>query len=84
MSCQDSKDPEPLNTPAPLLNSKGSIVVNFIIGWNGQVYSPLIFTDNGNQKDSREVLRIVKTWKYRPSKCNGIPSDSEALVTITQ
>jgi len=84
MDCERMTDPVPTNTPAPLLNHEGSVVVSFIIGYDGQVYSPLLLVENGHRQDSREIIRIVKTWRYHPARCNGVPANAEATVAIAQ
>ncbi len=76
ISCARTTDPEPISTPNPVLESMDEpVVVNFIIGWNGEVYEPLMLSGE-NERDNREVLRIVKTWRFRPATCNEVPVDT--------
>jgi hypothetical protein len=84
MDCEQMTDPVPVNTPAPLLSTNGSLVVSFIIGYDGNAYSPLLLTENGNRHDTHEMLRIVRTWRYHPATCNGVPTEAEAVFNIHQ
>lgn len=84
MSCSNSKDPEPRDTPNPVLNTDGYIKIDFIISYNGHVYSPLVLEATGSREDVRSAMRTVSSWSYHPSTCNGVPSDAEATVLIHQ
>jgi TonB family protein len=84
-SCGSPEPPQALATPDPLLeevdlNSKVS--VSFIIGTDGHVHSPLILESAGPSED-RNVLDAVRYWRYRPARCNGIPTDAEAKVEFS-
>lgn len=81
MDCGFTADPEPTNSPNPIALN-GVIVVDFIIGHDGQVYSPFIRESSGSPNQDRELVHLVKSWRYRPSRCNDIPSDSEAIVVF--
>lgn len=85
LPCADARPPEPLLTPDPLLTpaSEGRRVrVSFIIGIDGRVHSPLILESSGIVGD-RRVLATVRTWRYRPASCNGVPTEIEGKVEFS-
>jgi hypothetical protein len=72
-SCGDVQPPQALTTPAPLMIrsvTSTKVKVSFIIGTDGHVHSPLI-------------LRTVRTWKYRPATCNGVPTEAEGKIEFS-
>jgi TonB family protein len=82
LGCGEAEPPEALATPDPLLDasdSKAKVSVSFIIGTDGRVHSPLILESAGPHED-RTVLDTVRFWRYRPARCNGVPTDAEARV----
>lgn len=84
-SCEDAEPPEALATPNPLFSpsARGNKVkVSFIIGIDGHVHSPLILESSGLLGDWH-VLRAVRTWRYRPATCNGIPTETEGKVEFS-
>jgi hypothetical protein len=84
-SCGAAQPPQALATPDPLLeqvDSKSKISVSFIIGTDGLVHSPLILESAGPSED-RTVLDAVRSWRYRPALCNGVPTDAEAKVEFS-
>lgn len=84
-SCGEVQPPEALATPNPLFtpNSRGRRVkVSFIIGTDGRVHSPLILESAGMLGDWH-VLRTVRTWRYRPATCNGVPTETEGKVEFS-
>ena len=81
-ACADVRPAEALLTPDPRFPAQtaGSPVrVSFIIGSDGHVHSAFVLASGGNDEDAA-VLYAVKTWRYRPATCNGVPTDSEARV----
>ncbi|MFY9910024.1 MAG: TonB family protein [Candidatus Sulfotelmatobacter sp.] len=83
--CADSQAPQALTTPDPMLVAPGAgpkVKVNFIIGADGRVYSPLILQSGGRLGD-RDVLRTVRSWRYRPATCNGVPTEAEGNVEFS-
>jgi TonB family protein len=58
------------------------VKVSFIIGIDGRVHSPLILVSAGLAGD-RHVLRTVRTWRYRPATCNGVPTETEGKVEFS-
>ena len=79
-ACADTADPEPVSTTNPVLGAVNEpVVISFIVGTDGRVYSPIIMSSDG-QRNDREVLRAVRTWRYRPGTCNGVPVESEGSV----
>ena len=82
--CKEVNPPEALLTPDPLLpvpfqDDDLKVRVSFIIGADGQVHSAFIL-DSGGPEEDESILRVIRFWRYRPARCNGIPTDSEALV----
>ena len=83
--CEATQPPEALTTPNPLLdvNDIGiKVTVSFIIGADGKVYSPLILESAGSGED-RTVLQTVRSWRYRPAMCNGVPTETEGKVEFS-
>ena len=83
--CENTHAPQALTTPDPLLVPAGAglkIKVSFIIGADGRVHSPLILQSAGPAGD-RNVLRTVRTWKYRPATCNGVPTEAEGKIEFS-
>lgn len=81
-SCEVSEPPEALATPDPLVERSASgtgITVSFIVGADGRVHS-LFVLEGDNPFDEGPVLRTVRSWRYRPAKCNGVPIDAEARI----
>ena len=82
-ACQDVQPPEELTTPDPMFIAGGrKVKVSFIIGIDGRVHSPLILVSAGLAGD-RHVLRTVRTWRYRPATCNGVPTETEGKVEFS-
>jgi TonB family protein len=84
--CEDTQPPEALTTPDPLLVRAGvglKVKVSFIIGADGRVHSPLILQSAGVIGD-RNVLRTVRTWRYRPATCNGVPTEAEGKIEFSR
>lgn len=84
--CEDSSMPQALTTPDPLLVPVGvgmKIKVSFIVGSDGHVHSPLILQSAGPAGD-RNVLRTVRTWRYRPATCNGAPTEAEGKIEFSR
>lgn len=80
--CREVNPPEALLTPDPLLPIQDDdlkVRVSFIIGADGHVHSAFIL-DSGGPEDDESILRVIRFWRYRPALCNGIPTDSEALI----
>jgi TonB family protein len=84
-SCEDVQPPEALATPDPLFAAGPhgkSVKVSFIIGTDGRVHSPLILESAGLAGD-RHVLQTVRTWRYRPATCNGVPTETEGKIEFS-
>jgi TonB family protein len=84
-SCEDVQPPEALATPDPLLTPAAHgrrVKVSFIIGTDGRVHSPLILESAGLAGD-RHVLQTVRTWRYRPATCNGVPTETEGKIEFS-
>jgi TonB family protein len=84
--CEDTQPPQALTTPDPLLLPFGAaqkVKVSFIVGSDGRVHSPLILQSAGPAGD-RNVLRTVRTWRYRPATCNGVPTEAEGKIELSR
>ena len=84
-SCEEVQPPEALATPDPLFTSTArgkNVKVSFIIGTDGHVHSPLILESAGLAGD-RHVLQTVRTWRYRPATCNGVPTETEGKIEFS-
>jgi len=85
-SCSSTLPPEPLATPDPFLDFDDAslkIAVSFIVGTDGRVHSPFILESAGPQAD-RRVLTAVRSWRYRPATCNGVPTEAEAEIDFSR
>lgn len=79
-ACANTAEPEPITTANPVLGEMSEpVVVSFIVGTDGRVYSPIVLSSDG-QRNDREAMRAVRTWRYRPGTCNGVPVESEGSV----
>jgi TonB family protein len=81
-ACEATRPPEALATPSPLLDSpqkNAKIKVSFIIGTDGRVHSPFILESTGSS-DDQLVMDAIRTWRYRPATCNGVPTEAEARI----
>lgn len=84
-ACEDVHAPEALTTPDPIFTTAANgrkVKVSFIIGTDGRVHSPLILESAGIAGD-RRVLQTVRTWRYRPATCNGVPTETEGKVEFS-
>ncbi len=85
-TCERTADPEALATPQPLLSDgkpQTKIIVNFIIGTDGHVHSPLILKSTDDARDSM-VLATIRSWKFRPATCNGVPAEADGTVEFSR
>jgi TonB family protein len=83
--CENVRPPEELATPDPYLSAAAfgrKVKVSFIIGTDGRVHSPLILESAGIAGD-RRVLQTVRTWRYRPATCNGVPTETEGKIEFS-
>jgi TonB family protein len=84
-ACEDVQPPQALTTPDPLFTNAVNgrkVKVSFIIGTDGRVHSPLILESAGLAGD-RRVLQTVRTWRYRPATCNGVPTETEGKIEFS-
>ena len=84
-SCEDVQPPQALTTPDPLevaAVAGKKVKVSFIIGTDGRVHSPLILESAGLAGD-RHVLQTVRSWRYRPATCNGVPTETEGKIEFS-
>jgi len=85
VSCESSIPPEPLTTPGPVIDSvaaQNQLSVSFIIGTDGLVHSALLLNSVSGGED-RVILTAVRSWRYRPAMCNGVPTEVEATVDFS-
>jgi TonB family protein len=85
MQCGSIQPPRALATPHPSLADipdDVKIIVNFIIGTDGQVYSPFVLEGAGPSFE-RKIMETVRRWRYRPALCNGVPTDAEVRVQLS-
>jgi TonB family protein len=83
--CEETQLPEALTTPDPLLvpfAGGARVKVSFIVGADGRVHSPLILESAGPVGD-RYVLQTVRSWRYRPATCNGVPTEFEGRIEFS-
>jgi TonB family protein len=83
--CGEIRPPEALLTPDPLIEAQQDqlhVRVSFIVGTDGHVHSAFVL-DSGGPDEDQVVLHAVSSWRYRPALCNGVPTDSEALVRFS-
>lgn len=84
-ACEQVQPPQALTTPDPLFSAAThgqKVKVSFIIGTDGRVHSPLILESAGLAGD-RHVLQTVRSWRYRPATCNGVPTETEGKVEFS-
>jgi TonB family protein len=84
-ACEDVQAPQALTTPDPLFTTQVNgrkVKVSFIIGTDGRVHSPLILESAGVAGD-RRVLQTVRSWRYRPATCNGVPTETEGKIEFS-
>lgn len=84
--CEDTRQPEALTTPDPLIVPAAAgmkVKVSFIVGADGRVHSPLILQSVGPVGD-RNVLQTVRAWRYRPATCNGVPTEAEGKIEFSR
>jgi TonB family protein len=83
--CERTHPPEALTTPNPLIEPSDPTIrvrVSFIVGADGRVHSPLILESAGSIED-HTILETVRTWRYRPAMCNGVPTETEAKIEFS-
>ncbi len=81
--CENTQAPQALTTPDPLMVPAVKVKVSFIIGPDGRVHSPLILQSGGPVGD-RNVLQTVRSWRYRPATCNGVPTEAEGKIEFSR
>ena len=84
-ACEQVQAPQAIATPDPLFTGSTraqKVKVSFIIGTDGRVHSPLILESAGLAGD-RRVLQTVRSWRYRPATCNGVPTETEGKVEFS-
>ena len=84
-SCERTHPPEALATPNPILGPSDAsvkVLVSFIVGADGRVHSPLILESAGSSED-HTILETIRSWRYRPAMCNGVPTEIEAKIEFS-
>jgi TonB family protein len=83
--CELTHPPEALTTPNPVLHPSDpamKIKVSFIVGADGRVHSPFILESAGTTED-HAILETVRSWRYRPAMCNGVPTETEGRIEFS-
>ncbi|MGH9503250.1 MAG: energy transducer TonB [Terriglobales bacterium] len=83
--CGAVESPQPLATPDPLLDradTNSRVKITFVVGTDGRVYSAFIL-NGADLHEDRRILNTVRSWRYRPALCNGIPTDAEGRVEFS-
>ena len=83
--CEQTHPPEALTTPNPIFRGSDSSIkvkVSFIVGADGRVHSPFILESAGTVED-QAILETVRSWRYRPAMCNGVPTETEARIEFS-
>ena len=83
--CEETQPPEALTTPNPVIEGTDATVkvkVSFIVGTDGRVHSPLILESAGTA-DDHAILETVRSWRYRPAMCNGVPTETEGKIEFS-
>jgi TonB family protein len=82
--CEVTRAPEPLATPDPLMEDLEiqKVTISFIVGTDGRVHSAFILQSGGFRED-RAILETVRSWRYRPALCNGVPTEAEARIQFS-
>jgi TonB family protein len=83
--CEKTHPPEALTTPNPVLGGSDASIrvkVSFIVGADGRVHSPFILESAGTAED-HAILETVRSWRYRPAMCNGVPTETEGKIQFS-
>jgi TonB family protein len=83
--CEQTRPPEALTTPNPILGTSEpgiKIKISFIVGTDGRVHSPLIL-ESSTAAGDHAALDTVRAWRYRPAMCNGVPTETEGKVEFS-
>src|SRR5215470_9145653 len=83
--CEKTHPPEALTTPNPVLGGSdpsAKVKVSFIVGADGRVHSPFILESAGTAED-QAILDTVRSWRYRPAMCNGVPTETEGRIEFS-
>ncbi|HZR58789.1 MAG TPA: energy transducer TonB [Terriglobales bacterium] len=83
--CAETAIPEPIATPNPFLerfDQDTKLSISFIVGTDGRVHSPFILDSTG-LTEAGNALSAVRSWRYRPATCNGVPTEAEARVEFS-
>jgi TonB family protein len=85
INCEFVQPPQALATPDPLLDVPypiSKVTVSFIVGTDGRVHNPLILKSAGLSKN-RTVLDAMRSWRFRPAMCNGVPTEAEGKIEFS-
>jgi TonB family protein len=83
--CEKTYPPEALTTPNPVFGNADpsiKVKVSFIVGADGRVHSPFILESAGTAED-HAILETVRSWRYRPAMCNGVPTETEGRIEFS-
>ena len=77
-NCEISQAPQPLATPNPQVSDEAlEVRISLIVGTDGFVHSPLVL-ESADWNENQVILDAVRSWRYRPARCNGAAVESEA------
>jgi TonB family protein len=85
MQCASSQAPRAVYLPHATfaeIPDDAKVVINLIIGSDGEVYSPFVVNGVGSPLD-RKLVETVRHWHYRPALCNGVPTDAEVKIELS-
>lgn len=86
-SCDDPSaltPPKLLHHVTPEFNrfkAAGSVVAYILVGTDGAVHSPKILAASF-AGDVDATLKALKTWKYQPATCRGVPEPQETTISF--
>ncbi len=81
VDCEFMKEAEARNSPDPPPSLRHPLVVSFVIGYDGSVYSPFVL-ESSPSDNADDIIRLVQSWKYYPATCNYASESTEALVVF--
>ena len=79
--CARMRLPRLESAPLPLLDTEGAVRISYIIGRDGAVEQVMVLGSVGLSE--RAILDTMRSWRFRPATCNGVPMNAEGLVEIT-
>lgn len=72
------------NTPTPVLNNEGIVIVDFLVDDRGSVVAAEVLQSTGTISEDESVVKIVENWKFTPAMCGRHPSYIEGYLFFKQ